>query len=240
MTIEIAGVRFEIADVEDARQSLLGENRDGRHVHFANAYTLSLTRNNARLLQILNEGVCFADGRSVSLVGRIMSGRKFYQAPGPDVFEATLNSGAGARHFLLGGAPETLQRLEERIDQTWPAARVVGSYSPPFRYPTSEELDTIAHMVAHSGADICWVGLGTPKQDIVACELAARVGVTFACVGAAFDFSAGNIRRAPKWVRAGGLEWLFRLVLEPKRLWRRYLLGNPVFLYLVIKRWIVQ
>ncbi len=111
-----------------------------------------------------------------------------------------------------------------------PSARIVGVDSPPFRPLTPDEEDALVDRVRSSGADIVWVGLGTPKQDQFVDEFRDRLGVTLVAVGAAFDFLAGTKREAPMWARTHGLEWAFRLLSEPGRLWKRYLLGNVSFL----------
>ena len=134
------------------------------------------------------------------------------------------------RHYLLGSTPETLQKLQHSLESRYPGVRIVGSYSPPFRTMTPEELQKQDDEIRASGAEIVWVGLGTPKQDYEAARLAS-VGIMCAAVGAAFDFSAGTKAVSPQWVTALGLEWLHRLLSEPRRLWKRYAWGNVVFLY---------
>ena len=140
----------------------------------------------------------------------------------------------GYRHFLYGGAEGVPELLADRLRERFPGLQVVGVYSPPFRPLTSEEDAALCRMVDDARPDIVWVGLSTPKQER---WMAAHVGRLSAPVlvgvGAAFDFHAGLKRQAPRWMQRSGLEWLFRLLTEPRRLWRRYLLNNPLFVWYV-------
>jgi N-acetylglucosaminyldiphosphoundecaprenol N-acetyl-beta-D-mannosaminyltransferase len=129
-----------------------------------------------------------------------------------------------------------MDALQRELRRRFPRARIVRACSPPFRPLSVRERHDQERDVLATHADIVWVGLGTPKQDVHAAELATRLPVVCAAVGAAFDFVAGHKRRAPRWMGSSGLEWLFRLVCEPRRLWRRYLFGNARFLWGVARR----
>ena len=139
------------------------------------------------------------------------------------------------RHFLLGSTTPVLADLSAELLRRYPESRIVGTESPPFRKLSPEEKAQQQQRIRASGAQIIWVGLGTPKQDWAAQELAANVPAVVVAVGAAFDFIAGHTKRAPTWMQASGLEWLYRLRSEPRRLWRRYLLGNVAFLLAVAR-----
>jgi N-acetylglucosaminyldiphosphoundecaprenol N-acetyl-beta-D-mannosaminyltransferase len=143
----------------------------------------------------------------------------------------------GHRIFLYGGAPAVLTALEASLVKRFPDLRVTGRYSPPFR-PLSEEEDRqIVALIQASEADLIFVGLGTPKQERWMHDHRHSLpGLTMIGVGAAFDFHAGHTPQAPPWIQRSGLEWLFRLIVEPARLWRRYVLITPRFLPL----WLVQ
>ena len=140
------------------------------------------------------------------------------------------------KHFLLGSTPEVLELLQHKLLMRFPGARIVGSYSPPFRRLTMDELETQDELVRSSGAQIVWVGLGTPKQDLEAKRLSNELPVVAVAIGAAFDFTAGTAREAPNWMTKVGLEWVYRLISEPKRLWRRYFFGNARFLKVALSR----
>ncbi|MFI7495684.1 WecB/TagA/CpsF family glycosyltransferase [Kocuria sp. M4R2S49] len=207
--------------------------------HFINAYTVSLAASDIELKKVLNQSTAtFPDGRPLSWFARIKSPAA-QQVRGPSMFEAVFRNGQahGTKHFLLGSTPETLELLVEKLQGRHPEARIVGTFSPPYRLLTEEEVADQDAMIRASGADIVWVGLGTPKQDFEVQRVSRSTGIAAAAVGAAFDFSAGTKREAPAWLSPLGLEWLFRLLSEPRRLWRRYLIGNPLFLLEVLKYW---
>lgn len=207
-------------------------------VHFVNAYTISLVDSHRELYDVIaGAGLNLADGKSVTWAARWVTGRPLEQVRGPDLFERVLSIGAeyDLRHFLLGGAPETLTVLQGAIAKRHPTATVAGSLSPPFRALSEEDLTIQDAQIRQSGANIVWVGLGTPKQDFVVARLASTLNITAVAVGAAFDFSAGNLRRAPEWMSRTGLEWVFRFAMEPRRLWRRYTVGNARFLRAILR-----
>jgi N-acetylglucosaminyldiphosphoundecaprenol N-acetyl-beta-D-mannosaminyltransferase len=141
------------------------------------------------------------------------------------------------KHYLYGSTPETLGLLQEAIKDLAPNATVVGAFSPPFRPLTPDDDAADIDRILSSGADIVWVGLGMPKQELWMHRMSDRLpGVALVGVGAAFDFLAGTVDEAPAWIQRAGLEWLYRLVREPRRLWRRYIWNNPAFVFLVIKQ----
>ncbi len=157
---------------------------------------------------------------------------------GPELMRQTLISAAPEyRHYLYGSTPETVELLTARIAEFAPSATIVGVESPPFRQPTPSEEEATLDRIRQSGATIVWVGLGQPKQEHWMRRVAPNLqGVTLIGVGAAFDFLAGTKAQAPAWVQRSGLEWLFRLVHEPRRLWRRYLWNNPAFVALLTRQ----
>jgi N-acetylglucosaminyldiphosphoundecaprenol N-acetyl-beta-D-mannosaminyltransferase len=153
--------------------------------------------------------------------------------------ESRFNTG-GSRpvsHFFYGATDEVLAQLKSNLLKKFPDLQIAGMYSPPFRPLTETEKDEVAERINASGADIVWCGLGTPKQDYWVAEFRPRLNcAAILAVGAAFNFHAGHVRQAPRWMMRSGLEWLFRLGVEPKRLWRRYLIGNPRFVCLTAGR----
>lgn len=140
----------------------------------------------------------------------------------------------GLKHFLLGSTEDVLGLLESQLRKRFPDAIIVGLESPPFRPLSSGEQAAQDARIVQSNADIVWIGLGTPKQDFEAQRVATCLGVTTIAVGAAFDFTAGTVREAPAWISNAGFEWMFRLLREPRRLWRRYLIGNFGFIRALI------
>lgn len=159
---------------------------------------------------------------------------------GPDLMLAVCDRGraVGLRHFFYGGAPGVAATLRDRLVTRFPGLTVVGIHSPPFRPLADTELAELHATVAATQPDVIWVGLGSPKQEhFMAAQAATLATGVLIGVGAAFDFHSGRIPQAPRWIRHSGLEWLFRLATEPRRLGRRYLRTNPRFLlHLVAQR----
>ena len=139
-------------------------------------------------------------------------------------------AGAGIPIYLYGGTPEVVEQLCKNLNTKFPALRIAGYESPPFRALTREEDEQVVARINGSGAGIVFIGLGCPKQDVFAYDHRDRIRAVQVCVGAAFDFHAGAKPMAPAWMQRWGLEWLYRLLCEPRRLWRRYLVTNSIFL----------
>ncbi|MBK1833406.1 WecB/TagA/CpsF family glycosyltransferase [Roseibacillus ishigakijimensis] len=142
------------------------------------------------------------------------------------------SEGSGQSHFLLGGREETLNALEEKFARDYPRAEIAGSYSPPFGEWPEDEFERICERIRDSGAGLIWVGLGCPKQEKWIADHLEKLppGVYFG-IGAAFAFHAGEVSQAPSLLQKNGLEWLYRLAMEPKRLWKRYFVYNSLFLF---------
>lgn len=151
---------------------------------------------------------------------------------GPDLMELALPHGVdlGWRHFFFGASDETLDRLTDRARRLAPDVCIVGRYAPPYRPLTSSEDDDVIERIRGSGANVLWVGLGMPKQELWMQRVRERLpGISVLGVGAAFDLLSGTVPQAPDWIQDRGLEWAYRLWREPRRLWRRYLYNNPAF-----------
>lgn len=234
-----AGVPFCVASPAEAAELMVQRfmnGRGGMSVHFLNAYSVALSDTDSQYRScVVNSTINFPDGKPIAVLSRIGS-RKLHQVRGPGFFEDVMGGGrkSGIRHYLLGATPETLKSLEESLRRRYPGVNIVGSFSPPFRELLPAERVTQDAGIRAAGADVVWVGLGTPKQDFEVERLAAE-GFNAVAIGAAFDFSAGTKREAPSWVTVIGLEWLHRLLSEPRRLWKRYLFGNALFLRAVLK-----
>lgn len=155
---------------------------------------------------------------------------------GPELMRRAFadESGRGWKHYLYGSTPETLDLLGEKLPEIAPGAEIVGVHSPPFRELSAEERSAELEAIRDSGADIVWVGLGMPKQELWMHRVKNELpGIAMLGVGAAFDFLAGTVKQAPVWVQRAGLEWLYRLIQEPRRLWRRYVYNNPGYVVLL-------
>ena len=137
----------------------------------------------------------------------------------------------GYSHFLLGGKEGVAPELKCRLEKRFPGLKIVGTYTPPFRPLVAAEEEDLIRRIGEVKPDIIWVGISTPKQERFMAKYGDRLDATLLVgVGAAFDFHTGRLRQAPPWIQRSGFEWLFRLGCEPRRLWRRYLLNNPLFL----------
>jgi len=210
-------------------------------VHFCAAHPTVEARRDETYRDLLNKGALnVPDGMPVAWAAR-MFGAETERLAGTDGMHLAAMWGLerGLRHYLYGGTPETLERLQRQLEDAYPGILIVGAESPPFRPITSEERAASVRRMQEDGAQAVWVGLGAPKQDIVASELRAmRASPIILCVGAAFDFVAGDLKRAPAWMRRSGLEWAHRLAMDPRRLWKRYLIGNPEFAMGVARDWL--
>jgi N-acetylglucosaminyldiphosphoundecaprenol N-acetyl-beta-D-mannosaminyltransferase len=181
-------------------------------------------------------GMVVPDGMPLVWLSRWNGFAETERVYGPDLMLAVCERSVarGWSHFFYGGGDGVAEILVARLCRRFPGLRIAGSYSPPFRPLTPEEDAKVIDEIDRSGADIVWVGLGTPKQERWMAEHRGRLDApVLVGVGAAFDFHAGLKRQAPRWMQRAGLEWSFRLATEPRRLWRRYLRNVPLFLALV-------
>ncbi|HEY0889037.1 MAG TPA: WecB/TagA/CpsF family glycosyltransferase [Nocardioides sp.] len=240
-TVAFAQVPVVATDrVEAARRLIawLGGRRGASHVHLVNAYSIALASTDPALSAVFASGVCLPDGKPLGWIARWLRGvPTFRQVRGPQLFLDVMDGGrdVGLRHFLLGSTEETLQRLRTELERRYPGVEIVGTHSPPFRPLTDEDFVAQDSHVLTAAPTVVWVGLGTPKQDFEALRIARDLGLPAVAVGAAFDFTAGVIEPAPEWMSACGLEWFYRLIREPRRLWRRYLFGNLRFLWVAMR-----
>ncbi len=241
----MARVKFVATNLDDAVGMLLEMTSDKRvpqAVRFLNAYCLAEANRDQKYQDLLNEsGLNFADGTPVALYMRKQLHGFDLPAPttvrGPSVFTRMLDQGSkvNVRHLMVGSTEETLSKLRVAISKDYPNANIVGTFSPPFGPVSPAMLDEIVAKVELTKPNCIWIGMGSPKQDWVSYEISRRTGVTCAGVGAAFDFTAGTVKQAPRFLQNTGLEWTYRLVSEPRRLWRRYIFGNPIFLASMIR-----
>ncbi len=218
------------------------EARTPKAVSTCTVYTVMSAREDAQAMRALHSAdLVTPDGMPLVWLGRLWGSSEVSRVYGPDLFRAMAAEGAkrGHRHYLYGGAPETVERLAAVLAEQYPGLVIAGGVSPPFRPLTPEEDAEHIRAINAAAPDVLWVGLGSPKQDIwMAAHRAALDVPVMVGVGAAFDFLSGDKRQAPRWVQRAGLEWLYRLLQEPRRLARRYLLYNPLFVLMVAAQWI--
>ena len=237
--VELLGVRVNVAPFEDAVESVLNAPDTGVRlaIHFANAHSMVEANRNPQVRAALNRDVVEPDGMPLVLLAR-RRGFKAERVCGPDFMPALVRRGVplGRSHFFFGGAPGVAEELARRLGKAYPGLRVAGTISPPFRELTPEEEESFVTEINAAKPDYVWVGLGAPKQDLwVAAHRESLEAAALLAVGAAFDFHSGRRRRAPRWMQRTGTEWLYRLLMEPRRLASRYTVVNARFLWLVFK-----
>jgi N-acetylglucosaminyldiphosphoundecaprenol N-acetyl-beta-D-mannosaminyltransferase len=187
------------------------------------------------LREILNHAVMNTpDGMPMSWVGWLQGFSDMGRVFGPDFMLAMcqLSLDRGYRHFLYGSAPGVAEQLQDALKKKFRGLQIVGTYTPPFRSLTSEEESALLFQVHNAKPHIMWIGLSTPKQERFMAQYVDHLQVPLLVgVGAAFDFHTGDIRDCSPWVKRAGLQWLHRLLQDPRRLWRRYLRSNPAFVW---------
>ena len=242
----ILGVGVSAIDVGQALDTITKwiENGERRYVCVSGVHGLMECQRDATLRRIHNQaGLVTPDGMPLVWLSRLKGFGGVRRVYGPDLMLdcCRVSIERGYRHFLYGGADGVPELLAERLRQRFPGLRIVGCLSPPFRALSPEEDESIVRRINDADPDIVWVGLSTPKQERWMHAHRDRIlAPVLIGVGAAFDFHAGLKRQAPRWMRHSGLEWLFRLGTEPRRLWRRYLVNNPLFLGYLLRQVVHQ
>ncbi len=206
--------------------------RLSRYVCICNAHSVVTATQDADFRRaVAGADMATPDGAPVAWMLKRQGARAQARISGPDLMLDYCAHAArsGEAIYLFGSSEATLARLQQALLTRWPTLRIAGAESPPFRRMTPEEDDQAVARINASGAGTVWVSLGCPKQELWMAEHRDRVRAVMIGVGAAFDFHAGVVPRAPPWMRDHGLEWLHRLASEPRRLWRRYLFTNTSF-----------
>lgn len=206
----------------------------GNYLCVSNVHTTVMSFDNKAYCAVQNGGImAIPDGGPLSSVGRKRGFTQMERTTGPDYLKEILriSEKEGYRHFFYGSTEETLEKLRKHLAQEYPNLQVAGMYSPPFRALSKEEDQQIVEMINESHADFVWVGLGAPKQEYWMADHQGKIRGFMVGVGAAFDYLAGNISRAPMWMQKANLEWLYRLMQEPKRLFKRYFYTNTKFIW---------
>ncbi len=234
----VLGVNFAVSNVENAVlyvKSHLKELR-GKYICFCNVHTTVEASEHPDYMKIQNaSALTFPDGHPI--VGCLQKAGfiKAERIAGPDFMEYMFKTTMDGKvsHFFYGSSEETIELLKKKLPERFPGINIKGFYSPPFRELTEQEDEDVIHMLNSSGADLIWIGLGAPKQEKWMSEHEDKLSGVMLGVGAGFNFFAGNIKRAPVWIQKIGMEWLFRLFQDPKRLFRRYFQSNIKFIWKV-------
>jgi len=240
-TGQVIGSAIDVLGWGEAVQRLgvWSREKKSRVVCICNAHSLVTARQDAAFAEVLRLAeMCTPDGAPVAWMLRRLGHAGQARINGPDLMwrYCAWAAGSGESIYLYGGAAETLALLQQKLNTSFPNLRIAGAMSPPFR-PLSEAEDAAAvDAINASGAGTVWVSLGCPKQELWMQAHRGRVQAVMLGVGAAFDYHAGTIRRAPLWAQHVGLEWLHRLASEPQRLWRRYLVTNTLFVLAAVRQ----
>ena len=211
----------------------------GDYICVSNVHTTVTSHDDPAYCAIQNGGLmAIPDGGPLSSVGRKRGHEKMERTTGPslmgEIFE--ISAKKGYRHYFYGSKEETLELLHQKLTDGYPGIQIAGMYSPPFRPMTEEEDKAIVERINETNPDFVWVGLGAPKQEKWMAAHQGRINGLMIGVGAGFDYYAGNIDRAPEWMQKHNLEWVYRLIQDPKRLFKRYLVTNTKFIWNAIVR----
>jgi N-acetylglucosaminyldiphosphoundecaprenol N-acetyl-beta-D-mannosaminyltransferase len=230
----VLGVPIDVLTKEAAvaRIADWASRRESRAVCICNVHSVVTAQQNpAFMLALVQSDMRTPDGAPVAWLMRRVGAPEQRRVAGPDLMVAYIAHACttGESVFLYGSTEDTLSQLQTALLRRWPTLRIAGALAPPFRELTPDEDLRIVQDINASGAGTVWVGLGCPKQELWMAAHRGRVQAVMVGVGAAFEFASGKQRRAPAWMRNAGLEWLYRLVREPRRLWRRYLVTNTAF-----------
>lgn len=239
--VDVLGVGISAVNLVMARDEITRwiEEREPHYVCVTGVHGVMESQRDPELLAIHNaSGLTTPDGMPMVWAGRRAGAEWVNRVYGPDLMLSVLERAAerGWKSFLYGGKEGVPELLTARLVERFPGLEIVGTYSPPFRPLTADEDEDIVAMINASDADLVWVGLSTPKQERWMAEHVGRLKASaLVGVGAAFDFHAGLVPQAPLYMQRRGLEWLYRLTKEPRRLWRRYLLNNPAYVVRILR-----
>jgi N-acetylglucosaminyldiphosphoundecaprenol N-acetyl-beta-D-mannosaminyltransferase len=236
--VNILGVGVSALNMESALREtelLLDLGQQG-YICVTGVHGIMEAQSDEGFREILNRSfLTTPDGMPTVWLGRMQGFKQMSRVYGPDymlgVCERSVTK--GYRHFLYGGKPGVAEELRAALLRKFPGLQIVGTYTPPFRPLSTEEENDLRFQLEATQADVLWCGLSTPKQERFMAAYRQRMPVKLMVgVGAAFDLLSGNLSEAPDWMKKAGLQWLYRLMKEPSRLWRRYLLNNPKFTWL--------
>ena len=233
------GVRFDLIDCMRAFEAVQEWRAAGerRYVTITNPHSVMLCRRDREMGSATREaGLTLPDGVGIVLAARLLGYENGGRVAGPEFMLRCCDWGQrhGLRHYFCGGAPGVPEKLIARLSAEYPGMIAAGCHSPPFRELSAEEDAAMVQQINAAKPDVVWIGLGAPKQEKWMAAHAGRIAApAMVGVGAAFDFHAGTVKWAPAWMRRAGLEWLFRFISEPGRMWRRNL-DSPVFLAEVV------
>ncbi|MCH6255288.1 WecB/TagA/CpsF family glycosyltransferase [Puniceicoccaceae bacterium K14] len=245
-TIKVLDIPMFDGNIPDAceivKSEVAGGQRLNRCVSATGAHGLVTSKSDEGFKSVLQSFFMnLPDGMPGVWVARKKGAKRIERCYGPDFFEYILRHTAegGIKHYFCGGKEGVPEKLKQACEDKFNNRNVVGTLSPPFRELSDDEMRGLGKEISDLGTDIIWVGISTPKQEKFALRLAKYANVHFlVTVGAAFDFHIGGVKQAPSFMQKNGLEWLFRLCVEPKRLWKRYVHIVPMFIIYNLREWL--
>ena len=237
---KILGVEVSVTNSQETLNIIIErlDNLKGKYICVSNVHTIVMSYDDEFYKNIQNSSfMVLPDGKPLSIVSRLKGYPEAERVTGPDLMHQIFYiSGKRAyKHYFYGSTYETLENLKSELRANFPSLNIAGIYSPPFRELTKNEDNEIIENINKCKPDFVWVGLGAPKQELWMYNHLDKIHGLMIGVGAGFDYFAKNIKRAPLWMQKLSLEWLYRLVQDPKRLWKRYLIYNTRFIFLLIK-----
>ena len=233
--LNVLGVGASVTTPKEARDVIIRAAKAGQSACVAHlaVHSIAIARRDRAFRKMLEDFQLAApDGHSVRVALNLLYGTRLRRrVSGPDMMPLLVDRAAreDVGVYLFGSRPEVVAALRDNLLARSPGVRIVGCESCAFRPLTKAEDEAITDRINRSGAGIVFLGLGCPLQERFAWEHRDRIHAVMVCVGAAFDFLAGAVRRAPGWMQRWGLEWFFRLAMEPRRMWKRYLVANTIF-----------
>lgn len=235
-TCNILGVNIAAIDMVRLLDYLDNNIRDlsGDYICVSNVHTTVTAYEDEEYRKVQNGGImAIPDGGPLSAVGQKRGFKNMKRTTGPSLMGEIFKISAAKRyrHYFYGSTDETLEKLYAVLTETYPGIQIAGMYSPPFRPMTEEEDKKVVERINETKPDFVWVGLGAPKQEKWMAAHQGRVNGLMIGVGAGFDYYAGNIERAPEWMQKSNLEWVYRLLQDPRRLFGRYWHTNTKFIW---------
>ena len=235
---------IQIPQVLQKMEKWIGERNFGNYICISNMNDIAYSYRNKKIKEATNAAsLSVPDGMSLVFLARLKGFDIKERVYGADLMQGffKIAEQKGYNNYFYGGTEEALKRLIANIKKQFPQLKIAGFYSPPFRKLNKKEKEEIVAKINKISPDVLWVGLGCPKQQLWMFEHKDKLKVSaMVGVGAAFDFLSNNKQQAPEWMRSNGLEWLFRLIKEPRRLWKRYLIGNSLFIFLLAKEMLAK
>jgi N-acetylglucosaminyldiphosphoundecaprenol N-acetyl-beta-D-mannosaminyltransferase len=237
----IVGMRIDATSYLDATDQIVtwAKHKVGKRVCAANVHMAMETYDNPKFAEIVNQAdLVTPDGMPLVWGLRALGVKNAHRVCGPYLTLSVCEAAARLKLpiALYGGTEKSLVDFTKFLVEKYPGIEIACQISPPFRTLTSAEDAAYTAQILESGAHILFVGIGCPRQEIWMAEHQDRIPAVMLGVGAAFNFHSGHVKHAPRWMQTAGLEWLFRLMMEPRRLWKRYFKQNPRFIFLFLKQ----